>query len=173
MRGEFMDEPFERFEGACARAYASGLLGKNILDTGVDFELYSHLGAGAYICGEETALLESLEGKKGLASASSRRFPPTTACTASPPRSTTPRPLHRRRHHAQRRRSGSGAGAAQQRRQQVFSVSGHVNNPGNFEVRARHRRSRPLGDGRRRARRPRLKAVIPGGSSVPVVPGES
>ena len=44
----------------------AGLLGKNILDSGVDFELHNHLGAGAYICGEETALMESLEGKKGL-----------------------------------------------------------------------------------------------------------
>jgi NADH-quinone oxidoreductase subunit F len=66
MRGEFMDEPFKRFEGALAEAYGEGLLGKNIQGSGIDFDLHGHLGAGAYICGEETALLESLEGKKGL-----------------------------------------------------------------------------------------------------------
>ena len=65
MRGEFMDEPYQRFEAAVKEAYAAGLLGKNIQGSGVDFDLYPTLGAGAYICGEETALLESLEGKKG------------------------------------------------------------------------------------------------------------
>ena len=53
-------------EVALKEAYAQGLLGKNILGSGIDFDLYQHLGAGAYICGEETALLNSLEGKKGM-----------------------------------------------------------------------------------------------------------
>ncbi len=65
MRGEFMDEPFIRFEQAVKEAYELGLLGKNIQGSGVDFDLHGSLGAGAYVCGEETALLESLEGKKG------------------------------------------------------------------------------------------------------------
>jgi len=65
MRGEFHHEPYERFEQALQEAYQSGLLGKNLHGSGIDFDLYSHLGAGAYICGEETALLNSLEGKKG------------------------------------------------------------------------------------------------------------
>ncbi|MEQ8495523.1 MAG: NADH-quinone oxidoreductase subunit F, partial [Gammaproteobacteria bacterium] len=65
MRGEFMDEPGLRFQQALKEAYEQGLLGKNIRGPGIDFDLYDHLGAGAYICGEETALLESLEGKKG------------------------------------------------------------------------------------------------------------
>ena len=64
LRGEFMDEPFIRFEQALQEAYVMGLLGKDILGSGVDFDLHATLGAGAYICGEETALLESLEGKK-------------------------------------------------------------------------------------------------------------
>src|SRR4030042_945264 len=64
IRGEFW-EPYERFQAAIDEARAAGLLGQNILGSGVDFELHAHLGAGAYICGEETALLESLEGKKG------------------------------------------------------------------------------------------------------------
>src|SRR5947207_9404760 len=64
IRGEFW-EPYERFEAALKQAYAAGLLGKNVLGSGVDFDLHTHLGAGAYICGEETALLDSLEGKPG------------------------------------------------------------------------------------------------------------
>ena len=65
MRGEFMDEPYLHFEQAVKEAYENGYLGSNIMGSGVDFDLYPTLGAGAYICGEETALLESLEGKKG------------------------------------------------------------------------------------------------------------
>src|SRR5690242_9710262 len=65
IRGEYW-EPYERFEAALSEARQAGLLGKNILGSGFDFELFTHLGAGAYICGEETALMESLEGKRGL-----------------------------------------------------------------------------------------------------------
>src|SRR5690606_25567871 len=64
MRGEFHHEPFEHIEEALAEAYAHGWLGKNILGSGVDIDIHNALGAGAYICGEETALMESLEGKK-------------------------------------------------------------------------------------------------------------
>ena len=65
IRGEFLAEPIPRFDAALAEAYAAGLLGRNILGAEVDFDLYTFIGAGAYICGEETALLESLEGKQG------------------------------------------------------------------------------------------------------------
>ena len=65
IRGEFMDEPVPRFETAVKEAYDAGLLGKNIQGSGIDFDLHTFVGAGAYICGEETALLESLEGKQG------------------------------------------------------------------------------------------------------------
>ena len=65
IRGEFLGEPVPRFEAALQEAYAAGLLGKNIQGSGVDFDLHTFVGAGAYICGEETALLESLEGKQG------------------------------------------------------------------------------------------------------------
>src|SRR5579872_1666067 len=65
IRGEAI-EPFERCEEALEEARAAGLLGKNIFGSGFDFELHNHLGAGAYICGEETALMDSLEGKKGF-----------------------------------------------------------------------------------------------------------
>jgi len=64
IRGEFW-EPYERFEAALEEARAAGFLGRDLFGSGFDFELYTHLGAGAYICGEETALLESIEGKKG------------------------------------------------------------------------------------------------------------
>ena len=65
MRGEFHHEPYERFEQALKEAYEAGLIGRDIQGSGIDFDCYSHLGAGAYICGEETALLESVEGKRG------------------------------------------------------------------------------------------------------------
>ncbi|MDX1509600.1 MAG: NADH-quinone oxidoreductase subunit F, partial [Woeseiaceae bacterium] len=65
LRGEFIDEPVPRFEAAVKEAYDAGLLGKDIQGSGIDFDLYTFVGAGAYICGEETALLESLEGKQG------------------------------------------------------------------------------------------------------------
>ena len=65
IRGEFIDEPIPRFENAVKEAYAAGLLGKNIQGSGIDFDLETFIGAGAYICGEETALLDSLEGKQG------------------------------------------------------------------------------------------------------------
>ena len=65
IRGEFMDEPVPRFEAAVREAYDACLLGKRLMGSGVDFDLYTFVGAGAYICGEETALLESLEGKPG------------------------------------------------------------------------------------------------------------
>ena len=65
IRGEFIEETVPRFEAAVKEAYEAGLLGKNINGSGIDFDLYTFVGAGAYICGEETALLESLEGKQG------------------------------------------------------------------------------------------------------------
>ena len=68
LRGEFLDEPYIRFKAALDEAYAAGYLGDNILGSDFTFYLYDTLGAGAYICGEETALLESLEGKKRPAS---------------------------------------------------------------------------------------------------------
>src|SRR5256884_3008761 len=63
IRGEFLGEPVPRFEAALAEAYAAGLLGKNVLGSGVDFDLHTFIGAGAYICGEGAALLDSLQGQ--------------------------------------------------------------------------------------------------------------
>jgi NADH-quinone oxidoreductase subunit F len=172
LRGEFMDEPFRRFESALAAAYDAGLLGKNILGSGIDFDLYTHLGAGAYICGEETALLESLEGKKGLP----RFKPPFPANFGLYGAPTTVNNTETFASVPAIMRNGcdwfADFGPPNNGGTKCFSVSGHVNRPGNFEV--------PMGipfaellemaggvrDGRK------LKAVIPGGSSVPVVPGE-
>ncbi len=172
MRGEFMDEPYVRFKQALDEAYEQGLLGKNILDSGVDFDLYDTLGAGAYICGEETALLESLEGKKGQP----RFKPPFPANYGLYGRPTTINNTETLASVPTIMRNGGqwfadlgipGSGGVK-----CFSVSGHVQNPGNHEV--------PLGTpfadllamagGMRDGNA--LKAVIPGGSSVPVLPGE-
>jgi len=171
IRGEFW-EPYERFEAALEEAYAAGLLGKNLFDSGFDFDLHTHLGAGAYICGEETALLESIEGKKGQP----RFKPPFPAGFGLYGRPTTinntetlasvPVILEKGGQWFLEMGKPNNGGT------KLFCVSGHVNKPGNFEI--------PLGtpfaellemaggvrDGHA------LKAVIPGGSSTPVVPAE-
>lgn len=172
MRGEFMDEPCQRFEHALKEAYEAGFLGKDILHSGVDFDLYNHLGAGAYICGEETALLESLEGKKGMP----RFKPPFPANYGLYGRPTTINNTESLASVPSIMRHGAKwfaeIGPPKSGGTKLFSVSGHVERPGNFEV--------PMGisfrdlldlAGGMRGGRP-LKAVIPGGSSVPVVPGE-
>ncbi len=172
MRGEFMDEPFIHFEQAVKEAYELGWLGKDIKGTGVDFDLYGSLGAGAYICGEETALLESLEGKKGQP----RFKPPFPASYGLYGRPTTINNTESLASIPSIIRNGGewfakmgveGAGG-----EKLFSMSGHLENPGNFEI--------PLGTpfkdllemagGVWKGRK--LKAVIPGGSSVPVLPAE-
>ena len=173
IRGEFIDEPVPRFEAAVEEAYAAGLLGKNINGSGIDFDLKTFVGAGAYICGEETALLESLEGKQGKP-----RFKPPfpanfglygkpTTINNTQSLASVPTILRKgAKWFADLGPEGSG-GTAQ------FSVSGHVEKPGNFEL--------PMGipfrdlleiaGGVWRGRK--LKAVIPGGSSVPVMRAET
>jgi len=173
IRGEFLAEPVPRFEAALQEAYEAGLLGKNILGSGVDFDLHTFVGAGAYICGEETALLDSLEGKTGKP-----RFKPPfpaafglygmpTTINNTQSIASVPTILRRGADWFAALGPKNSGGTA------IFSVSGHVNRPGNFEV--------PLGipfvdllelaGGMLGGRA--LKAVIPGGSSVPVVPGET
>jgi NADH-quinone oxidoreductase subunit F len=170
IRGEFLAEPIPRFEAALKEAYDAGLLGKNIQGSGIDFDLYTYVGAGAYICGEETALLDSLEGKTGKP-----RFKPPfpaafglygmpTTINNTQSYASVPTILRRGPQWFSDLGPKNSGGTA------IFSVSGHINKPGNHEV--------PLGipfvdllemcggvlEGRQ------LKAVIPGGSSVPVVP---
>jgi len=172
LRGEFMDEPFRRFEQALAEAYDEGLLGRDIQGSGIDFDLYTHLGSGAYICGEETALLESLEGKKGLP----RFKPPFPANFGLYGKPTTINNTETLASVPTIVRRGAewfaALGPENNGGTKCFSVSGHVSRPGNFEVPLGlpFRELLELAGGMRGGRR--LKAVIPGGSSVPVVPGD-
>lgn len=170
IRGEFLDEPIPRFEAALKEAYAAGLLGKNIRGSGIDFDLHTFVGAGAYICGEETGLIESLEGKPGRP----RFKPPFPANFGLYGKPTTVNNTQSFASVPAILRNGpewfAKLGVTNSGGTMVFSVSGHVNKPGNYEL--------PLGipfrdlldiaggmlDGRP------LKAVIPGGSSVPVMP---
>ncbi|MEP7314440.1 MAG: NADH-quinone oxidoreductase subunit NuoF [Pseudomonadota bacterium] len=172
IRGEFLGEPVPRFEAALKEAYDAGLLGKNIRGSGIDVDIYTAVGAGAYICGEETALLDSLEGKQGKP----RFKPPFPANFGLYGKPTT---INNTQSYASTptiMRKGAawfaGLGPQNSGGTVIFSVSGHVAKPGNFEV--------PMGipfadllelaGGMRGGRA--IKAVIPGGSSVPVVPGE-
>jgi NADH-quinone oxidoreductase subunit F len=172
MRGEFMDEPYMRFEAALKEAYEAGYVGKNILGSGVDFDLHSVLGAGAYICGEETALLESLEGKKGQP----RFKPPFPANFGLYGKPTTINNTESLASVPAIINNGpewfANFGIPNNGGVKLFSVSGHVNKPGNFEINM----GTPFKDllemcgGVKDGRK--LKAVIPGGSSVPVLPGD-
>jgi len=171
IRGELW-EAYERFEAAIEEARAAGYLGKNILRSGVDFELNTHLGGGAYICGEETALLESIEGKKGQPRfkppfpASYGLFGKPTTINNTETLASIPLILKNGGKWFLEIGKPNNGGA------KLFSVSGHVNKPGNYEV--------PLGlpfsellemaGGMRNGNK--IKAVIPGGSSTPMLPGE-
>ncbi|MGD2119807.1 MAG: NADH-quinone oxidoreductase subunit NuoF [Chromatiales bacterium] len=171
IRGEFW-EPYERFEAAIEEARKAGYLGKNIMGSGFDFDLYTHLGAGAYICGEETALLESIEGKKGQP----RFKPPFPAMFGLYGKPTVINNTETLASVPQIITSGAdwfkSLGVENSGGSKLFSVSGNVNKPGNFEV--------PMGmpfaellemaGGVTTGRK--LKAVIPGGSSAPVIPGK-
>jgi NADH-quinone oxidoreductase subunit F len=171
LRGEFMDEPFLRCEDACKEAYEAGLIGKNIMGSGVDFDLHNHLGSGAYICGEETGLLESLEGKKGMP----RFKPPFPANKGVYGQPTTVNNTETLASVPSIMRNGAewflNLGRPNNGGTKIFSVSGHVSRPGNFEIAlgTPFRDLLEMAGGVRDGRK--LKAVIPGGSSVPVVPG--
>ncbi|MGD8934608.1 MAG: NADH-quinone oxidoreductase subunit NuoF [Gammaproteobacteria bacterium] len=172
MRGEFMDEPAQRFSQALKEAYEHGLLGNNILGTDVSIDLYPSLGAGAYICGEETALLNSLEGKRGLP----RYKPPFPANFGLYGKPTTINNTETLSSVPAIMRNGgkwfADLGIPNSGGVKLFSVSGHVNNPGNFEIAmgTPFAELLEMAGGVRDGNR--LKAVIPGGSSVPVVPGD-
>lgn len=171
IHGEIFAE-YLRFEQALAQARAAGLLGANILGTDFSYDLYAHHGYGAYVCGEETALLESLEGKKGQP----RFKPPFPASFGLYGKPTTINNTETFSSVPFILRDGPqkfmDLGKPNNGGTKLFSVSGHVNRPGNYEV--------PLGtpfttllelaggmkDGKK------LKAVIPGGSSAPILPAE-
>ena len=171
IRGEFW-EPYERFEAALEEARQAGFLGKDILGSGFEFELYSHLGAGAYICGEETALLESIEGKKGQP----RFKPPFPAqyglygrpsiINNTESLASIPMILEK---------GGqwfADIGVKNSGGSKLFSISGNINNPGVFEIPMGTPFSKLLemAGGMKNGRQ--IKGVIPGGSSAPIIPGD-
>jgi NADH-quinone oxidoreductase subunit F len=172
LRGEFHHEPYEHLEEALKEAYAAGLLGKNIQGTGINIDIYNALGAGAYICGEETALMESLEGKKGQP----RFKPPFPANFGLYGKPSTINNTETYASVPSILRKGADWFLAQSKTKnggpKVFSVSGCVQKGGNFEV--------PLGTtfdellemagGLRPGRT--LKGAIPGGVSMPVLTAE-
>jgi len=162
-------EGYERFEAALEEARAAGYLGSNIMGSNHSFQLHAHHGFGAYICGEETALLESLEGKKGQP----RFKPPFPASFGLYGKPTTINNTETFaavpwiiRHGGQ---AYLEAGKPNNGGTKIFSVVGDVNAPGNFEI--------PLGTPFSKllelaggVKGGALKAVIPGGSSAPVLP---
>ena len=152
VHGEIWDV-YERCEEALAEARAAGYIGKNILGSGFSFELYNHHGYGAYICGEETALLESLEGKKGLP----RFKPPFPASYGLYGKPTTINNTETFAAVPWIVNNGADAFLALGRPNnggtKIFSVTGHVARPGNYEVRLGTPFADAPRDGRRHARR--------------------
>src|SRR3982075_2279913 len=173
IRGEFYNEAVH-LQAAIDEAYAAGLIGKNAGGSGYDFELFLHRGAGAYICGEETALLESLEGRKGMP----RLKPPFPAgvglygcpTTVNNVESIAVAPAILRRGAAW----FAGIGRPKNEGTKVFCISGHVERPCNVEeamgIPFRELIERHCGG--IRGGWDNLKAVIPGGSSVRMVPAD-
>ena len=171
IRGEFIRET-EALRKAVAEANAAGLLGKNACGTGYDFDLFVHRGAGAYICGEETAMLESLEGKQGKP----RLKPPFPAgaglygcpTTVNNVESIAVVPTILRRGAAW----FAGFGREKNEGTKLFQISGHVNKPATFEEAMGISFEEMIEKhcGGIRGGWDNLLAVIPGGSSVPLVP---
>jgi NADH-quinone oxidoreductase subunit F len=165
-------EAYERMEEACEEARKAGYLGKNIMGLGLEFDLHNHLGYGAYVCGEETALLESIEGKKGQP----RYKPPFPASYGLYGKPTTINNTETFASIPYIIREGGQKflelGRPNSGGTKLFSISGHVNNPGNFELPmgTPFKKLLELAGGVRNGNK--LKAVIPGGSSMPVLPGE-
>lgn len=171
IRGEFEEEG-DRLEHAIAECYAAGFLGKNACKSGYDFDVYVHRGSGAYICGEETALIESLEGKKGQP----RLKPPFPAACGVWGCPTTVNNVESIAVVPTILRRGpewfAGLGRENNTGTKVFCISGHVNAPCNVE----EEMGIPLKEliekhaGGVRGGWDNLLAIIPGGSSVPVLP---
>jgi NADH-quinone oxidoreductase subunit F len=165
-------EAYERMEQACEEARKAGYLGKNIMGFDFEFDLHNHMGYGAYVCGEETALLESIEGKKGQP----RFKPPFPASFGLYGKPTTINNTETFASIPYIIREGgqkfANLGVPNSGGVKLFSISGHVNKPGNFEVPmgTPFRKLLEMAGGVRNGHK--LKAVIPGGSSMPVLPGD-
>src|SRR5215213_2664533 len=173
VRGEFIVET-EALRKAVAEAYDAGLLGKNAAGSGWDFDLFVHRGAGAYICGEETAMLESLEGKKGKP----RLKPPFPAGAGLYGCPTTVNNVESIAVVPTILRRGApwfaGFGREKNEGTKLFQISGHVNRPCVVEesMSISFRELIDLHAGGIRGGWDNLLVVIPGGSSVPLVPAE-
>ncbi len=171
IHGEIWDE-YLRFEQALEEARAAGYLGTNILGAGFDFQLHASHGFGAYICGEETALLESLEGKKGQP----RYKPPFPATFGLYGKPTTINNTETFAAVPGIILNGGdwflNLGKPNNGGTKIFSVSGHVNRPGNYEVRmgTPFAKLLEMAGGMRGGKK--IKGVIPGGSSMPVIHGD-
>ena len=171
IRGEFVFEA-RRLQAAIDQAYEAGLIGKDAAGSGYDFDVYLHRGAGAYICGEETALIESLEGNKGQP----RLKPPFPAAAGVWGRPTTVNNVETIAVTPTIMRRGaawfSGLGRPKNTGTKLFCISGHVNGPCNVE----EEMGIPLKEliekhaGGVRGGWDNLLAVIPGGSSVRMIP---
>lgn len=171
IRGEFY-EPIAAMEKATQEALEKGFIGENILGSGTNFMLHNFYGAGAYICGEETALMDSLEGKKGQP-----RFKPPfpanfgvygkpTNINNTETYATVPLVIEKGgKWHLELGKPNNGGC-------KIFSVSGHINKPGNYEIPlgTSFKKLLELAGGMKNGKR--LKAVIPGGSSAPILPAE-
>ena len=172
LRGEFLDEQWKVFNYALEEAYKNNFIGKNILSTNICIEVYALIGAGAYIVGEETAMLESIEGKRGMPRikppfpAIKGLFGKPTIINNTETLASIPKIILNSEGWYKNIGIGNSEGI------KIFSMSGHINKPNNYEI--------PLGtpfsdllelsggvlNGNK------LKAVIPGGSSVPVIKGQ-
>ena len=175
IRGEYMDGA-KALRNAIDEAYAAGLLGKNILGTGFDFDIQIHMGAGSYECGEETALMSSLMGERGMPRLKfpSAPFPVISGVFEKPTlihnvESYCNAPVIVNK--GAEWFASLGATTKNSRGTKIFSVSGHVNKPGNYEIEfgTPLRELLELAGG---VRGGKLKACIPGGSSVPVITAE-
>ncbi len=174
IRGEYIREK-EALQAAIDEAYDAGLIGKNACKSGYDFDLYLHHGAGAYICGEETALLESLEGKKGMP----RMKPPFPAGAGLYGCPTTVNNVESIAVVPTILRRGpewfAGFGRPNNAGTKLFAITGHVNTPCVFE----EEMSLPVREliekhgGGIRGGWDNLKAIIPGGASCPILPKDA
>ena len=170
IRGEFPDGA-KILNRALAEARSKGFLGKNILGSGYDLEIYVHRGAGAYICGEETGLIESLEGKRPYPRIKPPYFPAILGLYMCPTIVNNVETLCHVKHIvAMGAAEYAKLGTPNNTGTRIVSLSGHVKKPGYYEVQVGHATIRDLiydfGGGLRDGRK--LKAVIPGGSSAKV-----
>ena len=169
IRGEYV-EPWRVFSGAVREAYEAGLFGKNIQGTGFDFDIVIHRGAGAYICGEETGLLSSLEGKKGWPKIKPP-FPAIKGAFGQPTIVNNVETLSCVPHIINRGAEWfAGLGTKTQGGTRLYSLSGHVARPGVVEASCSVTLRQLIYDhcgGIRDGRQ--LKAVVPGGSSAPLL----